>query len=873
MTRVFPWKKGRLGLRLAAWAALAFVLLFAAAWFAFPFPRAALARYPAGMTLLDREGIPLRMRLGPDDTDCRLRYRPDTERDWICKAVVAAEDQRFWSHHGVDPAALARAAGQNLRGLRRVSGASTITTQVVRLLQPRRRTLAAKLSEAFRAMQLERILGKREILEQYLNRAPFGANLIGIEAASRRYFAKAPADLSLAEAALLAGMPQSPSRLRPDRFPERAQKRQAYVLERMLVCGMITEAQRAAAAAQPVVTRRDAYPFRAPHFCDLLLEEWDAGGLEQVQRFNGSTVQQGSQHATRNAQPATEEVRSSLDPALQRLAEETLRRHAAALRGQGVFGGAVVVVEVRSGAVRALAGSPDYRDAAHAGQVNGATASRSAGSTLKPFAYALAMDQGRITPGTVLADVPRTFRDYVPVNFDGAFNGLVPARTALVLSLNIPALDLVEREGVPEFLGLLRRLGFGTLRESPDRYGLGLALGNGSVRLLDLTNAYACLARGGEWRPYRLLETEERKNGRTEEVEKSAGERKNGKVEEIEKSAGERKNGRAEKTSGAETKETGGVLARRIFSPEAAWLTAEMLSGDERAADTTGHHADVRLPKIAWKTGTSSGFRDAWAVSFNPEYAIGVWLGNPDGRASPALVGARAAVPVMWDVVRGLYPSNDSPWFAAPAGVAKRAACTVSGLPPGPHCPTTAEEWCIMGVSSAAPCGVHRLCAMGEPTLSDGKTEKRKNGTGWDNKDAGPAKNIGADGVGGAEGVGGAGMEVREVWPSAVEVFMRKRGASGSADSAAEAGDGPPRLVSPQPGAAYRLLDGGAATQRLPLRAEYRGGGVLYWFVDDQLVAAVPAAETASWPLARGRHVIVCCGAAGRSARAEIDVD
>ena len=324
--------------RWLAGGALGLAVVLVLAWFLLPFPRELLTRYPAATLLLDRDGAPLRLRLGPNDTDCRLRYHPDYDRDWITKAVVAAEDQRFWNHHGVDPLALGRAVRQNLRGRRVVSGASTITTQVVRLTQPRRRTLPTKAVELFRALQLERILDKPAILEQYLNRAPFGANLVGVEAASRRYFGKAPGDLSLAEAALLAGLPQSPSRLRPDRFPARARQRQAYVLERMLACGFITAAQRAAAAAQPVVLRKDAYPFRAPHFCDLLLDE-----LPQRQGLSRDAAV----------------VRTTLDPALQRLAEEILRRQVTGLHPENVFGGAVVIIEVKTGAVRALVGAPD----------------------------------------------------------------------------------------------------------------------------------------------------------------------------------------------------------------------------------------------------------------------------------------------------------------------------------------------------------------------------------------------------------------------------------------------------------------------------------------------------------------------------------
>jgi penicillin-binding protein 1C len=716
-------------------AGLLAAVLFAAAWVIFPFPKGDLARYPAATVLLDCEGTALRLRLGPGDTDCRLQYRPDPARDWICQAVVAAEDQRFWRHHGVDPLALGRAIRQNLTGRRVVSGASTISTQVIRLMHPRRRTWLTKGVEYFRALQLETLLDKKAILEQYLNRAPFGANLVGIEAASRRYFGKAPQDLSLAEAALLAGLPQAPSRLRPDRFPARARQRQAYVLARLAACGRISDAQRIAAASQPIALRPDAYPFSAPHFCELVLER----GL--VAETGGG-------------------LRTTLDPTLQRLAEETLRRHAVRLQPAGIGGGAVVILDVRSGAVRALVGAPDYHDLPHAGQVNGAAAPRSAGSTLKPFLYALAMDQGRITPATMLSDLPRTFKDSTPVNFDGAFNGWVPARGALVLSLNLPALTLAEQVGVPAFLGSLRQLGLDTLNRDAGHYGLSLALGAGSVRLLDLANAYACLARGGEWKPYALTATASREESRS----------------------------------------------RRVFSLEAAWLVADMLGGDERSAATTGHRADVRLPRVAWKTGTSSGFRDAWAVAFNPEYVIGVWIGNPDGQGASTLVGATAAAPVMWDLVRGIYPANATPWFDPPAGVSRRTVCAASGGAIGPHCTATVVDWQITGASMAHSCA---RCQAGAT----------------------------------------AGAPV------------------------VRAADTPPRIVSPQPGTVYRKLDDFRAEQRLPLRAEDDRTEPLYWFIDDQLVAAARTVESASWPLVRGKHVVVCCDSGGQSAKSEIMVE
>jgi len=781
-------------------------LLFILAWFVFPFPTSDLTHYPAATILLDRTGEPLRLRLGPHDTDCRLQYHPDPDKDWICRAVVAAEDQRFWHHAGVDPLALGRAVGQNIAQRRTVSGASTLTTQVIRLLHPRCRTLWTKGVELFRALQLEALRDKRAILEQYLNRAPFGANLVGIEAASRRYFAKEPQDLSLAEAALLAGLPQSPSRLRPDRFPARARHREVYVLDRMVVCGLITPAQRQAALATPVVLRTTAYPFRAPHFCEMVLDALasEAGGPGAPRTGGHSTARAaecaGHLRAEDELHPAL--VRTTLDPALQRLVEHTLRNHATEWRAQGVNGGAVVVIEIASGAVRALVGSPDYADASRAGQVNAASALRAPGSTFKPFVYALAMDQGRLTPATVLADVPRTFKDLTPVNFDGVFHGPVAAQAALTLSLNIPALTLTEQTGPEALLRMLRSAGLATLDKSPAHYGLSLVLGDAPVRLIDLVNAYACFGRGGVWQPYRVLEADDARAAECAGIVLTT---------------------RAAECAGHLPRTT-----RRVCSPEAAWLVAEMLGGDGRQPDS--HRADVQTPRIAWKTGTSSGFHDAWAVAFNPVYAIGVWAGNPDGRAAPSLVGARIAVPVMWDIVRSLYLNGDAPWFAQPSGVARRAVCSISGLPAGPDCPQTEDALYIPGVTSPRPCDVHV-----RRTLPDGHAE------------------------------------IAEVWPPAVAAFLRARQAPETAATVSP--DETPHLINPLPGAVYRRVEGLATAQSLAFKATCRNDQTLYWFVDDQFLAASAASTPVNWPLARGRHTVVCATAAGRSARADVVVE
>ena len=710
-----------------------------------PFEVAKLGEYPASLMLTDRAGQPLRVWLGPRDMDCRPLYEPQTG-DWIAQAMVASEDQRFWRHPGLDVCALGRAVWQNVTSFRRVSGASTLSTQVIRMVEPRRRNVWNKAVEAFQALQMEQRVGKTEILGHYLNRAPFGSNIVGIESAARRYFGKGAADLSLAEASLLAGLPQSPSRLRPDRYPERAKRRQGYVLDRMLACGFITSNEYAEAAAQPVKIRPAPYPFRAPHFCELV--EAPRGGVATT-------------------------VRTTLDAGLQRVAEESLRRQAGVLAAGGVRGGAVVILEVKTGSVRALVGSPDFQ-ARGDGQVNGALAARSAGSTLKPFAYALAMDRGLLTPQAVLADVPTLFRDYEPENFDPTFRGLVPARDALLLSLNLPAIEVERRVGQPLFYRTLRGLGLDTLSHSAEHYGLGLVIGNGEVRLLDLANSYAALARGGEIRPFRVLE------------------------------------------------EAALARATRVFSPEACWLVTDMLSGDERAMDTTGHAADVRLPPMAWKTGTSAGFRDAWTVAYNPEYVIGVWVGNPDGAPAEQLVGRKVATPIVWEIFRQLYPDNDGPWFAQPEGVQMREACAVSGCVPGPHCQHRIEDWSIEGVSRHEVCTVHR---------GDGQ----------------------------------------EHWPTEVASFLNRQRVP--AKSAAPAT--PIRITSPARGGTYRLLDAVAGrAQQIPLDAASGAGGeTMHWFVNDRYLGESRPGAPLFWPLQRGSFQIVCSDSRGASDRLQIAVE
>lgn len=746
--------RGRVFLRRAAPVALvAVALLLLLAWRISAPPLAEARQYPAGLILRDAEGTILRVGLGPGDTDCRPVYRAAPE-DWIVQAVIAAEDQRFYRHHGVDPRALLRAAWQNLSSGRRLSGASTLTMQTIRLIVPRRRTWGAKITESLQALRLERVMGKQEILEQYLNRAPFGSNLVGIEAAGRGWFNRAPHELTLGEAALLAGMVQSPTRFRPDRHLEASLKRRAYVLERMEQCGMIDAAARRQAEAQPIVLRRAPRPFREPWYAD-----W-------VQR---------------SLRGRAGDYTTALDPAMQRRLNAAVQEHATR-QGNAV---AAVVLRVATGEVTAIGCSGDYFDR-QAGQVNTALAPRPAGSTFKPFLYALAIDRGILTPQWVLADVPRHFGNQAPANFSGTFMGLVPAREALALSLNLPALTLAEQVGVTLFWSKLREAGLVSLNRPPATYGLGLALGNGSTTLLELANAYACLARGGLWRPCRGLAY------RGDEP-----------VEE-----------------------------RRVFSAGACWMVAEMLSGDACVRDAVGHLADVRMPRLAWKTGTSSGFRDAWTVVWNPEWVVAVWCGDKRGRrGSESRTGRLTAAPLAWQLARTLYPGGRGPWYTRPPEVIDRRVCCVSGRAAGPLCRETCMDTALAGVSSWTLCPVHRRDAAGA---------------------------------------------IRAVWPPAVEAGLRQLAAvprGGGATTVVPDTAGTPSIVAPAEGTRFHAVEG-MTDQRVVFKvAGVPDGEQLYWFRNDGYCGTTTAPAPFLWPPERGTHRFTVSSASGAADQVTITVE
>ena len=667
---------------------------------------------PATFAITAADGTPLRLVLPPDTFDYRPLYRASLS-DPVVQALIAVEDARFLRHRGLDPLALLRALAQNLFAGRRLSGASTLSTQVIRLLRPAPRTLPTKLREAFQATQLEQRYTKTDILTAYLRLAPFGGNIIGIDAAADRYFATTPSNLALHEAALLAGLPQSPSRSRPDRRPDRALLRRSYVLSRMAACGYITPDQAAEADAAPLALRTPPpFPSLAPHFTTYVLRHLppssppppdgrsSAGqGGPGAPPPSSSPIQHSPfsiQHSSLVTRHSSLPLPTTLSLPLQSIAENALRDHLSAppFSSDPTLSGAVVILSATNAAILAMVGSPDY-DALPAGQFNAALAPRSVGSTLKPFLYALAFDRGLAAPATLLSDSPIAFADFLPQNYSRQNAPSVTAREALLQSLNLPAIRLLQTvtpSAFHHFLTADLRL---PLPHPPSYYGLALALGAPDIPLLSLANAYCALAHPAPLPPASPFPPDGRP---------SAGPGGAGGPPAAPTPAPPPPLG----ASAPPIHHSAFSIQHSPISPSSAYLISHILSGPDRPFDATGHAADVPLPSVAWKTGTSASLRDAWTIAWTPEYVVGVWIGHPSGAPSPLLVGSTAAAPLAWAIFRHIYPDNTSPPFLPPPDIQTRTYCPLSGQLATQWCPPPAiDDLAIAGRTPHTPCPLH----------------------------------------------------------------------------------------------------------------------------------------------------------------------
>jgi penicillin-binding protein 1C len=535
-----------------------------ATWLAVLGPLPALDQIEFSKTVVDREGRLLRP-YATSDGRWRLPAEAADVDPRFLALLFAYEDQRFYVHHGVDPLALGRAALHWVTSGHIVSGGSTLTLQVARLLEPRReRTLAAKMRQIARAFELDYALSKERILALYLSLAPYGGNLEGVRAASFAYFGKEPRRLTLGEAALLVALPQSPESRRPDRSQTAARHARDHVLDRLVAGDALSPQDAARAKAEPVPARRRPMPALAPHAADDILAD----------------------------QPAQQRHRLTIDAPLQRVLEQLARERAQAL-GEAISV-ALVAVDHETGEVRARIGSADYFNERRAGQVDMTRALRSPGSTLKPFIYGLGFEDGLIHPETLIDDRPARYGDYAPENFDLTYQGTVTVRRALQLSLNVPAVAILDRVGTQRLAVRLRQAGAGLVLPKGEAPGLAMGLGGVGIRLADLTMLYAGLARGGEAMPL---------------IERADAPRQ---------------------------------APRRLIDPVAAWYVGNVLIGAPPPDNAP-------YGRIAFKTGTSYGYRDAWAVGFDGGMTIGVWVGRADGTPVPGLLGRTAAAPILFD--------------------------------------------------------------------------------------------------------------------------------------------------------------------------------------------------------------------------------
>jgi penicillin-binding protein 1C len=564
--RARRWRR----IKLAAAASVAMCLILTgtfAAWVISLGPLPLAEARKVSTTIVDRHGKLLRAYAMADGrwrlpVDARTAVDPG-----YLKLLLAYEDRRFYSHAGVDPFALGRAAFQLMTSGHIVSGGSTITMQLARLMEPRRqRSIHAKLRQMVRAVEIERQLTKDQILDLYLALAPFGGNIEGVRAASIAYFGKEPKRLSLAESALLVALPQSPENRRLDRYPNVARIARDRVLDRMVEDGRVATEDAAQAKSAPVSRMRKPMPILAPHSADQAA-------------------------ATMKDTPV---IALTLDASLQKVLEALARDRAIAL-GPSISV-AVIVVDNESGDVLARVGSADYFDDRRAGQVDMTRAVRSPGSTLKPFIYGLAFEDGFVHPESLIDDRPIRFGSYAPENFDMTFQGTVPVRKALQLSLNVPAIALLDRVGSSRLSSRLKQAGANLVLPKDEAPGLAMGLGGVGVTLQDVVQLYFGLARLGNTRPLReiMIEKDDQRD------------------------------------------------SLRLMDQVAAWQVGNVLIGTP-PPENAAHN------RIAFKTGTSYGYRDAWSVGFDGRITIGVWVGRPDGAPVPGLVGRTAAAPILFD--------------------------------------------------------------------------------------------------------------------------------------------------------------------------------------------------------------------------------
>ncbi len=734
------------------------------------------SRFSSSVAVYDANHTLLRLTLSADQK-YRLWVPLENISPLLVQAIVLHEDDHFYRHFGVNPASIVRAAWETYVARGRRIGGSTITMQLARrLYHINSRTLSGKARQVLRALELEFFYSKDEILEAYLNLVPYSRNIEGVGAASLIYFGKTAERLTLPEALSLAVIPQSPFRRTPDRLsggPLLAARKTLYAKWRAEHPGAAKDAP---LVNLPLVAQDvQDLPFLAPHYVNALLALDRCG--------------------------AAPEIVGTLDLKLQRLVERNLREYVARRERVGIRNGAVMIVDYRTLGVKALVGSADFFAKLIHGQVNGTRSKRSPGSTLKPFIYALGLDQGLIQPMTMLKDAPLYFGAYSPENFDSRFEGPVSAEDALIRSRNIPAVWVASKLSHPDLYEFLKTCGIS--RMGPEkRYGLSLVLGGGEVTMAELVSLYAMLANRGVLKPLRYLQGDPEGEG------------------------------------------------ARVLGAESAFVTLDMLKDNPRPGFARAGARPSGSPPVSWKTGTSEGFRDAWAVGVFGPYVMAVWIGNFSGEGNQAFVGVKAAAPLFFQIIDALKAEGwelEEPYRPMPKNLKRVEVCAVSGDLPGPNCPDKKWTWFIPGKSPIKVCDIHRRIVIDDKTGLVACPPYR-----------GPIH-----------------TEVFEFWPSDMLKIFEEAGIPRRlppppcpdcpVDITASTGN-PPKIISPANRLTYVISSAGEENRGIVFRAVTDADvREVYWLLDESYVGKSKSGEGFVWTAKPGDYVLRAVDDRGRS--------
>lgn len=599
------------------------VLVFSFPLLNFLFPVPSTVEY--SVMIMDNKGKLMHAFLTSDQ-----KWRMKTELEEISpllqKAIVQKEDRYFFSHPGVNPFAIARAAFNNIISRRRTSGASTITMQVASALEPGPRTYSKKIVEIFRAFQLEIKFTKKEILQLYLNLVPYGGNIEGVKSASIIYFNKNPDHLSLAEIVALSVIPNRPSSLLVGRNNELIVAERNKWLKRFEEEEVFSAKQIKDAIEEPLEASRSALPKLAPHISYKL-------------KRSGDDI-----------------IYSGIDINTQLKTEKLVSDYTRSLYARIIRNAAVIIIDNSTNKIISYVGSADFKDTSDGGQVNGAAAVRQPGSTLKPLLYGMCIDKGLMTPRTIMSDVAVNYGGYSPENYDRRYNGYVSMAWSLEQSLNIPAVKSLESLGKDRFVQQLVSCDFRQVEKDRQKLGLSMVLGGCGSTLEELTALFSLFAHEGIYTKPGFLQEEQ------------------------------------------------SVIGRRVLSPASSFMISEILSKVNRPDFPLSWAATEKMPKIAWKTGTSYGRRDAWSIGYNKNFTVGVWVGNFSGEGSPGLSGAEIATPLLFRIFNTIDYNTGKDWFTRPEECASRIVCQETGMIPGPHCENLVSDDFIPLVSPSLPC-------------------------------------------------------------------------------------------------------------------------------------------------------------------------